>query len=824
MYLSFFGGAAEMDQSMIKMKPRKRRISARTHSRVMSVLAVFAFAVTVACASPEERVEKYSKEGIEYLAQGELGKANVQFQNALKIDEEHIPSLLGMAHIVEEKQDFQGMFGLLQRIIRLDPNQLEAQVKLGKLYLIGSDETEALEYAEKALALDSENIDALSLKAAVMLKVGDNTGAVELARRVVARDPANPEAVTVLATERTRAGDNAAALVELDAGLAANPEIAVLQLLRIQILTNMGRNDDVRDAYLHLIELFPGETAYRRVYTRDLLNHGIFDEAQSQLEAIAALEPDNMDAKLDVIRVINSNKELGSAVADKKFRSYLAAEPENVQLKFAFVDFLRSADNHAEANRLLETLSQAGAAELMLRAKNQIAREHMRNEEWDKARPLIDEILVQDQQNTDALVKRAGLKIRTEEFDAAIIDLRAALDNSPNLPEALVVMATVFEQKGSISSARAELANAFDASNNAPNIANIFAKFLLRHDDVARAEEVLVKSLASFPGNVINLKLLAGVRLSMQDWRGAEEVAQILENIGDNNTDVDTIKSAAYSGLGEYNRVIEALTTRSDQAPLESRPLSTLVAAYIRTNRAEEAEALLNRIIQADGNDNYTAHILLAQVYGIREDEERATAVLIKATDADPSRPEAYELLYRNYLRTGQNEKALALVSDGLSKAPENVALRVFKAEILLSDKKFEDAFSVYSALIDERPNDPLIANNFVSLSNDLRTDSESIDRALKVADVLKNHDNPAFNDSIGWAHYRAGEFKTALGFLERAEESANGHAEITYHLGAAQLALGDTEQAKINLQNALSAGGSEFRFRSEVRELLGGI
>ena len=813
-----------MEQSMIKIKPRKRLISARTHSRLLSALAVSACALTVACASPEERVEKYSSEGIEYLAQGELGKANVQFQNALKIDEEHIPSLLGMAQIVEEKQNFQSMFGLLQRIIRLDPNQLEAQVKLGKLYLIGSDETEALEHAEKALALDSENIDALTLKAAVFLKVGDNIGAVELARRVIARDPANTEAVTVLATERTRAGDNAAALVELDAGLAVNPEIAVLQLLRIQVLINMGRNDDVRAAYLHLIEIFPGETAYRRVYTRDLLNHGIFDEAQNQLEAIAALEPDNMDAKLDVIRVIVSNKELGSAVADEKFRSYVAAEPENIPLKFAFVDFLRSVDSDAEANALLETLSRAGGDELILRAKNQIAREHMRNEEWEKARPLIDEILTQDQQNTDALVKRASLRIRTEDFDAAIIDLRAALDNSPNLPEALVVMATVFEQKGSISSARAELANALEASNNAPNIANIFAKFLTRHGDPARAEEVLVKSLASFPGNVINLKLLAGVRLSMQDWRGAEEVAQILENIGDNNADVDTIKSAAYSGLGEYNRVIEALTARDDQAPLASRPLSTLVAAYVRTNRVDEAEALLNRIIQAEANDNYTAHILLAQVYGVRENEEGAAAVLISATEIDPSRPEAYELLYRHYLRTGQNEQALALVSDGLSRSPKNVALRVFKAEVLLSDKKFEEALAVYSALIDERPNDPLIANNFVSLSNDLRTDPKSIEHAIKVAEILKRHDNPAFNDTIGWAHYRAGEFRTALGFLQRAAESANGNAEITYHLGAAQLALGETEQAKINLQNALSAGGSEFRFSGEVRELLGGI
>ncbi len=788
----------------------------------MSVLAVSALALTAACASPEERVERYSSDGIEYLEQGDLGKANVQFQNALKIDEEHIPSLIGMAKIVEERQDFQNMFGLLQRIVRLDPTQLESQVKLGKLYLIGSDETTALEYAEKGLALDPEYADALTLKAAVLLKIGDGAGAVELARRVVAKDSANPEAVTILATERARAGDNEAALVELDAGLAANPEISVLQLLRIQILTNLGRKDDVRTAYSELIDLFPEEPAYRRVYTSDLLTHGLFEEAQDQLEAIVDLEPDNIEAKLDVIRVINSNTELGSVVAAEKFRTYLAAEPQNYELGFAFVDFLRGSEEIEEADSLLETLMQSDDNAVVLRAKNEIAETHIGNDEWEKAEALIEEILLQDERNTDALIKRASLRIRANDIDEAIIDLRTALDNSPDLPGAMVVMATAFEQKGSVSSARAELAKAFDASDSAPNIANIYARFLVRHGDARRAEEVLVKSLATVPGNVFNLKLLASVRLSMQDWRGAEEIAQILDNIGENNADADIIRSAAYSGLGEYNRVIEALTARNDQSPLESRPLSTLVAAYIRTNRIDDAEALLNRIIGAEGGDSYSARILLAQIHGIRNDEARAAAVLIEATDSDSSRPEAYELLYRYYLRTGQNEAALTLVSDGLSKAPENVALLVFKADVLLSDNKLEEAFGIYSDLIEKRPNDALIANNFVSLSSDLRSDAESIARAVAVANVLKSQDNAAFNDTIGWAYYRAGDFRTAVEYLSKAVETANGNAEILYHLGAAQLAVGDNVQAKTNLENALSAGGPNFRFGGEVRVLLG--
>ena len=35
------------------------------------------FAILVACSSPEEKLEKYSAEGLEFLEKGDLGRANV---------------------------------------------------------------------------------------------------------------------------------------------------------------------------------------------------------------------------------------------------------------------------------------------------------------------------------------------------------------------------------------------------------------------------------------------------------------------------------------------------------------------------------------------------------------------------------------------------------------------------------------------------------------------------------------------------------------------------------------------------------------------------
>ncbi|MHA7871728.1 MAG: tetratricopeptide repeat protein [Hyphococcus sp.] len=776
------------------------------------------FSVAAACASPEERIENYTESGETFLEEGDLGRANIQFQNALKINEEHVPALLGLVDIAEKKNDYRNMFGLLQRVIRLDPDNLDAQVKIGKLYLVASDETAALEHADKALSLAPEDADALALKAAIQLKLGDTAGAVELANRVIEQQPANPEAVTVIATERTLAGDYEGALAELDRALALKPDVAIVQLLRISILTRLGRNDDVRQAYANLIDLFPEESAYRRVYAMDLIEREQLDDATAQLEKIAELEPDNLDAKLDVIRVILENE--GEAAATDKIKTYADASPDDIDLQFALAAFYRQNGKNDLEFEQLSSLARSEDMDIVLRARNEIAAYHLRNGDRETAEGMIADILATDERNTDALIKRAGLLIDDGSYDEAILDLRTALDNDPDSADVMALMALAFEKQGEPSVARAEFAKAFEASGQSARIGSAFANFHLRQGDRSRAEEVLVDSLASNPGDLDNLKLLAAIRLAQQNWRGAEEVADIIERLENQNELAERIKSAAFAGLGDYDLMIKTLSAQNENTPLESRPLAALVSAYIRSDRADEAEELLLKVIDSQ-EDNYTAHILLAQVYGAKQQQDDAVDILQKATEKDPARSEAFELLYRYFQRTGQSEKAKALITDGLAKAPDNAALRIFQADALLSDGQLEEAFQLYEALVEEQPENRVVANNYVSLASDLRQDAASVQRALEVAKVLEEVDNPLFKDTVGWAYYRAGDFGKAVEFLSEASEVASGNAEIAYHLGAAYYAAGDMDNARTALERALGAGGDGFRYADEINDLL---
>ena len=59
----------------------RNKITTALKFTAMSVAAM----ALIGCSSPEEKVAKYVSKGQEYLAAGDLTKARIEFQNALRI-------------------------------------------------------------------------------------------------------------------------------------------------------------------------------------------------------------------------------------------------------------------------------------------------------------------------------------------------------------------------------------------------------------------------------------------------------------------------------------------------------------------------------------------------------------------------------------------------------------------------------------------------------------------------------------------------------------------------------------------------------------------
>ncbi len=787
--------------------------------RKWRAFAAFAALAMAACASPEVRLERYMKSGADYLEEGKLGQANVQFLNALKIDESNVPALEGLATIAEKKADYQQMFGILQRINRIDPANVKARLDLAKLHLLANDAKSALDLLDHVIEGAPENAEAIAVKAAVMFRLQNTAEAIDLARRALEIDPKSQEAVAVLASERVNARDHDAALKILDDAIARNSKAPVLHLLRVQVLADMGRTDDINAAYLGLIREYPDDENYRRLYATSLIAQNKLEEARGQLAEVARILPRQREAKLDVVRI--DYRIGGKAKAEATLRAFVAETEDNTDLNFALGAFLREQKDYQGADEVYHSILRKKGAELdnILRAKNEMAALEMLKGNRPDAEKLISEVLAADSKNPDALVKRAGLRIDDGDIDDAIGDLRIVVAEHPESVPGKLLLAAAFEQKGDMSLAESELAQAVEAGNRAAHPSYLFAKFLLRQGNPERAEKVLAESIAGDPASEENLKLLAAIRLDSQDWRGAEEAATALRAVDKTDADIGRILGAAYSGLKDYTGAIDVLTKEHARAPLAARPLATLIQAYIDADRIEEAETFLAGAIEKNPAQ-YDARVLLAQVQRASKKSDEAAATLRAAIDREPLRPEAYEAMYGIHVLGGQKEEAGALIEQAVEAIPDNDGLQILKADHLIATSRPDEAIAIYETILARRPGDLIVANNLASLLLE-REDRESLARALDAAQPLKGTENPYFLDTYGWAMFRNGRVEEGVEALEKAAAKAPTLVDARYHFGVALFESGDTERGAAELQAVIDAPGAAAERVADARQLL---
>jgi tetratricopeptide (TPR) repeat protein len=98
--------------------------------------------------------------------------------------------------------------------------------------------------------------------------------------------------------------------------------------------------------------------------------------------------------------------------------------------------------------------------------------------------------------------------------------------------------------------------------------------------------------------------------------------------------------------------------------------------------------------------------------------------------------------------------------------------------------------------------------NNYAALIADHRySDAEALDRAISLVSRFRSTDKPIYLDTLGWLHYRKGDFAVAAAFLERAATLAPAEPVHRYHLGMAVYKSGQKQRALEELERALGEG-----------------
>jgi len=268
----------------------------------------------------------------------------------------------------------------------------------------------------------------------------------------------------------------------------------------------------------------------------------------------------------------------------------------------------------------------------------------------EEAGALVTDVLSSDRRNPDALALRATLRLSDGELDAAIADLREAMSDQPRSVPLLRLMATALERQGSIELAEGRLAEATKISNFDPPVALSYVEVLMRRGANEQAESVLSDTLSRHPNHAVALKRLAQLRLTRQDWAGAQQAADALEKLGDEPGVADQIRGAALMGQRKFNESIQALHSAHSAAPTAVQPMAMLVSAYLRSGEPNEAEAFVRSVLRASPN-NADAWVLLGALQA-SDSLDDAKASSTTAIDSQPDNPRGHAALANAWARS----------------------------------------------------------------------------------------------------------------------------------------------------------------------------
>jgi len=130
-----------------------------------------------------------------------------------------------------------------------------------------------------------------------------------------------------------------------------------------------------------------------------------------------------------------------------------------------------------------------------------------------------------------------------------------------------------------------------------------------------------------------------------------------------------------------------------------------------------------------------------------------------------------------------------------LNLAPDNIQIIGTMGMIYDSMKDYVMTDSLYQRALEIDSLDVLISNNY---AYSLSERGVELDKALKMAEfaVEMQPKNSSYLDTIGWVHFKLGNFDKALKFIEQAIEEDNENATLYDHLADIYVKMNNKEKA----------------------------
>jgi Flp pilus assembly protein TadD len=283
-------------------------------------------------------------------------------------------------------------------------------------------------------------------------------------------------------------------------------------------------------------------------------------------------------------------------------------------------------------------------------------------------------------------------------------------------------------------------------------------------------------------------------------------------------------------------------------------------ALLIEAKQGDAGLAYLRLALRLDPHMD-EAWVLVGETMDGAGDPVSARAAYAQVQPASPEYPTAQDRLAVNLQNSGDKGQALDIARAAAAKAPDDPQTLVVLSDILRDDERYGEAVDVLDKLIAKtggdaatswrlyylrgaaleqsgkwpqaqgdlqqalklRPDDPEILNYLGFAWADR---GENLKQALTLLQkaTLLDPQNGAVIDSLGWVHYRLGDYHQAVHELELAAALDAADPEVNDHLGDAYWRVGRRLEAKYQWRRVLSLSPNPAQRASVETKLVDGL
>lgn len=723
--------------------------------------------------------QKYVKSGDQYVEQGRLREAVVDYRHAIQLDPKLGEARLKLAGVYERQKDVPNAVGEYVRAADLLPDNLDAQLKAGNYLLLTGKFEDAQTRATEVLKKDPNRAEAQVLRGNALAGMNNFDEAVTEYETAIAIDPARQEAFVNIGTIQLLKGNREAAEEAFKKAVEAAPKSFQARLALANFYWASARIADAETEFKAALAIDPASlpanralgvfyTATRRVaeaepYFKALATEGAPPEASATLAQYYIM----LNRRDDARRVLDelATRKDGAALATVRLAALDAAEGHRARAQEKLRGFLETSPNDLPARLLY--------ADLLVR-----------DQKPDEALAFVTKILSDVPSSAEAHQLAGAIYARTDRRDDAIREYETVLTLSPRPFVAALQLSRLHLTGGQPDKAITYAEQALGLEPRNPDAQGLLVRSHIAKGDTTKARDIVADLSKKHPGTPGVSLLTALIQLADRNVSGARS---------------------------SYLAALKLL-------PSHLEALEGVTAIDLNTGRAKEAMARVDEALTRSP-ENADLLMLAARAAAATGDTVKTESLLKKAIAVDSSRLLPYSLLGQLYARQRQLDDARQQFEDIVKRDPKSVGARTMVAMLLESQGKKAEAEKAYEQVLAIDGRAPVAANNLAWI---YVASNRNLDQALQLAQTAHQAlpEEPAVNDTLGWIFVQKDMAPRAVPFLETSAKRAPNDPTFHYHLGTAYLKAGESEKAKGSLKKALALK-SDFEGADEAKKAL---